>query len=45
MKAMDSANKNADEILSDLNKQLNRVRQTAITQEITEIVGGAEALK
>ena len=45
MKAMDSANKNADEILSDLNKQLNRVRQTAITQEISEIVGGAEALK
>lgn len=45
MKAMDSANKNAEEILNDLSKQLNRIRQTAITQEITEIVGGAEALK
>ena len=45
MKAMDSANKNADEILSDLSRELNRVRQTAITQEISEIVGGAEALK
>lgn len=43
-RAMNSANKNADEILSDLNVQLNRVRQTSITQEISEIVGGAEAL-
>lgn len=45
MKAMDSANKNADEIIFDLSRQFNRVRQTAITQEITEIVGGAEAQK
>ncbi|PKK40423.1 ATP synthase gamma chain [Clostridiaceae bacterium JG1575] len=45
MQAMDNANKNADDILRNLTKQLNRVRQSAITQEITEIVGGAEALK
>lgn len=45
MRAMDSANKNAGEILNDLSRQLNRIRQTTITQEITEIVGGAEALK
>lgn len=45
MRAMDSATKNADEILRDLTKQFNRLRQSTITQEITEIVGGAEALK
>lgn len=45
MKAMDSANKNADDILRDLSRQLNRLRQSVITQEITEIIGGAEALK
>lgn len=43
-RAMNSANKNADEIMNDLEVQLNRVRQTSITQEISEIVGGAEAL-
>ena len=40
--AMDSATKNADEIIDDLNLRYNRARQGAITQEITEIVAGAE---
>lgn len=42
--AMNSANKNAEEIIGTLMLQYNRVRQAAITQEITEIVSGAEAL-
>lgn len=42
--AMNSANKNADEIIADLHLKYNRARQAAITQEITEIVSGAEAL-
>jgi F-type H+-transporting ATPase subunit gamma len=45
MTAMDGATKNANELLDSLNLKYNRERQTAITQEITEIVGGAEALK
>ncbi|MFL0250483.1 ATP synthase F1 subunit gamma [Clostridium neuense] len=45
MSSMDSATKNANELLDNLNLQYNRIRQSAITQEITEIVGGAEALK
>lgn len=45
MNAMDEANKNADEILSDLNLQYNHARQGKITQEITEISSGARALK
>jgi F-type H+-transporting ATPase subunit gamma len=40
--AMQSANKNADEMISDLTLKYNRARQSAITQEITEIVAGAE---
>ena len=40
--AMDSATKNADEIIDILNLSYNRARQGAITQEITEIVAGAE---
>ena len=39
--AMDSASKNAQEMVSDLSLQYNRARQAAITQEITEIVAGA----
>ena len=39
---MDSATKNADDIISDLSLKYNRARQGAITQEITEIVAGAE---
>ena len=42
MTAMDAANQNAEELLSALRLQYNRVRQAAITQEITEIVGGAQ---
>ncbi|MCL2752836.1 MAG: ATP synthase F1 subunit gamma [Defluviitaleaceae bacterium] len=44
MTAMDSATENAENIISDLTLMLNRVRQAAITQEISEIVGGANAL-
>ena len=42
--AMNSANKNAGEIIDSLVLQYNRARQAVITQEITEIVSGAEAL-
>ena len=42
--AMNSANKNAGEIIDSLVLKYNRARQSAITQEITEIVSGAEAL-
>lgn len=45
MTAMDSATENAEEIIAKLDIQYNRARQAAITQELTEIVGGAEALK
>ena len=40
--AMDSATKNAGAMISDLTLRYNRARQGAITQEITEIVAGAE---
>ena len=39
------ADNNADEILSELSLEYNRVRQAAITQEITEITSGAKAMK
>lgn len=42
--AMDNATKNADEMIENLTLKYNRARQAAITQEITEIVSGAEAL-
>jgi F-type H+-transporting ATPase subunit gamma len=42
MTAMDSATENADDMLETLNTKYNRARQGAITQEITEIIGGAE---
>lgn len=45
MSAMDSATANADEMLLSLNLYYNRARQAAITQEISEIVGGAAALQ
>ena len=41
--AMDSAGKNASEMIADLQLQYNRARQGSITQEITEIVAGANA--
>ena len=40
--AMDSATKNADQMINDLSLSYNRARQSSITQEITEIVAGAE---
>ncbi len=40
--AMDSATKNAEELIESLSLSYNRARQSAITQEITEIVAGAE---
>ena len=45
MTAMDSATENANEMIDDLTLKYNRARQAEITKEITEIVGGAEALK
>ena len=42
--AMESATDNANELLNALNIEFNKARQAAITQEITEIVGAAEAL-
>jgi len=44
MSAMDEASKNAEEMLANLQINYNRARQAGITQEMTEIVGGAEAL-
>jgi F-type H+-transporting ATPase subunit gamma len=44
MTAMRSAAENADSMISDLTLEMNRVRQAEITQEILEVVAGAEAL-
>jgi F-type H+-transporting ATPase subunit gamma len=44
MTSMDSAARNAEEIVDKLTLQYNRQRQSAITQEISEIVGGANAI-
>ena len=41
--AMENATDNATEMIDNLSLQYNRARQSAITQEITEIVGGANA--
>ena len=43
--AMKSASDNASALLEELSVQYNRVRQAAITQEITEVVGGAKSQK
>ena len=40
MTAMNSANQNAEKILAELNVEYNRIRQAAITQEITEVSAG-----
>jgi F-type H+-transporting ATPase subunit gamma len=45
MTAMKSATDNASELIDGLTLSYNRARQAAITQEITEIVGGAAALE
>ena len=44
MQAMDAATNNAEEIINDLELKYNRARQGAITQELTEIIAGAEAI-
>jgi F-type H+-transporting ATPase subunit gamma len=44
MTAMRSASENAGEVIEDLTLEMNRARQAEITQEIMEVVGGAEAL-
>lgn len=44
MQAMDSATSNAEEMISDLTLKYNRARQTSITQELTEIIAGANAI-
>jgi F-type H+-transporting ATPase subunit gamma len=45
MSAMDNATRNAGEMIDRLSLQYNRARQAAITKELLEIIGGAEALK
>lgn len=45
MQAMDNATSNAEEMISDLSLKYNRARQAAITQELTEIVAGANAIE
>jgi len=44
MTAMDSASKNASELIDSLTLNMNRIRQAAITNEIIEVVSGAAAL-
>lgn len=44
MQAMDNAPSNAEEMINDLALKYNRARQGSITQELTEIIAGAEAL-
>lgn len=43
MTAMDNANKNAEELLNELSLEYNRMRQAAVTQEITEVSAGAQS--
>lgn len=45
MTAMDSATNSAKDIIKDLSLLYNRARQSAITQEITEVVSGANSLE
>ncbi len=45
MTAMETATKNASDLLTELELSYNQARQASITKEILEIVGGAEALK
>ena len=44
MTAMDSATDNAEEMIEELTLKYNQARQSSITQELTEIVAGANAL-
>jgi len=43
--AMENATKNSEDLLEDLTREFNKQRQAKITQEISEIIGGSEALK
>ncbi len=45
MAAMDSASRNAGEMIDSLTLNMNRIRQAAITSELVEIISGAEAIK
>jgi F-type H+-transporting ATPase subunit gamma len=45
MLAMKNATDNANELAEDLTLEMNKARQAAITQELAEISGGAEAMK
>ena len=45
MNAMDEADKNAAQLMNELNLEYNHARQSKITREITEIAAGARALK
>ena len=45
MSSMDSASRNAAEMISKLTLQYNRARQAAITKELMEIISGAESIK
>ncbi len=45
MVAMDNATRNAKELMGSLTLSMNRTRQASITNEILEVVSGAEALK
>jgi F-type H+-transporting ATPase subunit gamma len=44
MTAMRNASKSAGELIDDLTLKMNRARQSAITQELLEVVAGADAL-
>ena len=44
MQAMDNATGNAEEMIEELSLLYNRARQNSITQELTEIIAGAEAI-
>jgi len=45
MIAMKSATENADELIRQLSRKYNRARQSKITSELLEVMGGVEALK
>ncbi|MBP5253059.1 MAG: F0F1 ATP synthase subunit gamma, partial [Lachnospiraceae bacterium] len=44
MQAMDNATSNAEDMIDDLTLKYNRARQGSITQELTEIIAGSQAL-
>ena len=44
MTAMDSATRNADELINRMSLKYNRLRQSMITLELVEVISGAEAL-